>query len=112
MRDIREAAGSPVRLEADWESFYAESFDGRGLVVWGLCRVAGAIALHVREKQPPAGWLKTIRLMNGYDMRRADFVDGVLTMAIVGVEGEKGCFYEHDLARVFGREVIGALEAP
>lgn len=112
MKDIRLMSGEPVALQADWESFYAESFDGRSLALWGLCRVPGAIALSMRDIDPPQGWLKAIRLMNGYDQKYAAFADGVLTMAIVGVENEKGCFYEHQLASVFAGEVIGTPPPP
>lgn len=101
MREISAAVDGPVALDADWESFFQEEEHGRGLAVWGLCRVPGAIALFERANPQPAGWLRVIRLRNGGSLERASFEDGVLTMELVPHRGEGGCFYEYRLAEVF-----------
>ncbi|CAG0976953.1 hypothetical protein PHYC_01555 [Phycisphaerales bacterium] len=102
MREISAAVDGAVALDADWESFFQEEEHGRGLAVWGLCRVVGAVALFNQAHPQAAGWLRAIRLRNGGSLESASFEDGVLTMGLVLHRGEGGCFYECRLAEVLG----------
>ncbi len=99
MAQVRAIVGGPVTLDADWDSFFADT-DGRALVFWGLGRIPGALAMHARANDLPPGWLREIRFECTYEQRRASFADGVLTLAIATVGQEYAGLYEFQLAQV------------
>lgn len=103
MRRISVAAGGPVALDADWGSFFDEASHGRGLALWGLVRVPGALALHAARGGPMP---RAVRLRSGTHWRRASCAGGVLELELVVRDGPRGNCYEHEIAEVLAGATI------
>ncbi len=111
MRRICELLGRSIRLEVDWDDMNLMGYMGdracRLMVRWGMSRIFGAVALVCMEPDHgalPRNELKVIKLVFG--TRYARHTDGVLEVGLTWVHGEKGCFYEYEIAgAMMGRPV-------
>ncbi|MCW5755471.1 MAG: hypothetical protein KIT24_12260 [Phycisphaeraceae bacterium] len=104
MRRIVQRTGQPVALDIDWDelSYYR---DLGQFAIWGLNRIIGAINCAMPElsgEPVPDGLIKTVRMRiaPSESSKRAELQDGVLNVEVAPRYGEKGCFFEHQLAQV------------
>jgi hypothetical protein len=110
MRRIGALLGRNVNLDVNWDDADA-TLTARQLSRWGLNRIHGAIALACQDasqREALGADPSTVRIVLGFDVskRYARYEAGTLEIGLNHYAGEKGCFYEHDLARVLAGQPI------
>jgi hypothetical protein len=110
MRRISTLLGRHINLDVNWDDG-DPALTARQLSRWGLNRVHGAIALACQDasrRQAVRDDLAMIRFVLGFDVtkRYGRYEAGTLEIGLNHYAGEKGCFYEHELARVLAGQPI------
>jgi hypothetical protein len=110
MRRISALLGRHVDLDINWDDV-DPTITARQFPRWGLNRIHGAIALacqDVSQRQALVAGLSTVRVVFGFDVtkRYAHYEAGTFEVGMNVYAGEKGCFYEHELAGVLAGKPI------
>ena len=101
---IQAAIGKGLDIEVDWASIGDDLQAAEQLRFWGLNRVVGAVRLAARDEQAQQDMIDTISgitliCVPTIDEKSIEFDAGILTLRLCLAEGERGCYYEHDIAR-------------
>jgi len=108
-RRISKLLGQTVTLQIEWDHFESDTDDAKGLWLWGLNRICGALALLISSdnRQVIAEACSTIRLMTvpSAGMKSVEFNQNELWMYISPDNAEAGCFYESDIAEIISRKL-------
>ena len=100
---ICEAVGRLVNIDIDWASIGDDVYAADQLRIWGLNRVVGAARLVALDQQAQQDMIDTITSIKlicvpTIEEKKIEVEDGVLTLHLCLTEGERGCYYERDIA--------------
>ncbi|MEX2213604.1 MAG: hypothetical protein WD768_05725 [Phycisphaeraceae bacterium] len=103
---ISEVLGKNIEYDGDWPEFAADAASARGLTIWSMHRVLGAVALWCGDEKQKAALEAAldgimIRYVSSPQEKALAFAGGTLSLSIHPGAGEAGAFYEHEIAGLF-----------